>query len=300
MKSKTGKRVSILGLPESGKTTFLAALWHIINEDGSSTALELGSYSEANYEHLNVISKRWRAGKTQVRTQVGASRSVTMELRSSSGHLSEVSFPDVAGEEFSRMWERREVDQSIVEMLNAQSVALLINGDTIKLPAWVTEREELRRYICVEDTAPSEAGRQDRASSIEPLDWSADLAPTQVKVVGLLQMLMEPPLDIGERKLAILVSSWDKVVHEGVSPMEFVRRQMPLLYQYLEAGRDDWDWRVWGVSAQGGDYNDPDKREDRAETARLLEMDRASERIMVADGTITSSDLTVPLEWLVS
>ena len=62
--------VSIVGLPSSGKTTLLAALWHMVREQGSSTALSFDGLSNGNYEHLNQLAKRWRSGKIQQRTQV--------------------------------------------------------------------------------------------------------------------------------------------------------------------------------------------------------------------------------------
>ena len=61
--------VSVVGLPGSGKTTFLAALWHMVREDGAVTALQFDSMRNGNFEHLNALAKRWREGSIQERTQ---------------------------------------------------------------------------------------------------------------------------------------------------------------------------------------------------------------------------------------
>lgn len=280
--------LSIVGLPSSGKTTLLAALWHMVRESGSNTALSFDGLSHGNYEHLNALAKRWRSGKIQQRTQVSGARDVTMRLKDSAGRKVEVSFPDLPGEDFARMWERRELDKGMLGTLSAPALVLLVNGDTIRMPAWVVERMALAKTLGM---LPS--------SDAEPTEWSADLAPTQVKIVDLLQMLMSGDLNIGGRRLALLISAWDKVEGEEQTPAEILEAKLPLLNQYLRNGRDPWTWHVWGLSAQGGIYEDPEKDQSFAETDRLRDLERPSDRIKVVDEDRVSSDLTKPLEWLI-
>jgi hypothetical protein len=279
--------LSIVGLPSSGKTTFLAALWHMVREQGSVTALSFDGLSHGNYEHLNALAKQWRSGKIQQRTQVSGAKNVTMRLKDADGKKVEVSFPDLPGEDFARMWERRELDKSMLGTLTAPALVLLVNGDTIRMPAWVVERMSIAK----------KAGLV--PSNVELQEWSADLAPTQVKIVDLLQMLMSGDLNIGERRLALLISAWDKVEGEEQTPAEILASKLPLLNQYLRSGRDPWTWYVWGLSAQGGVYEDPEKQESFAETDRLRDLERASDRIKVVDGNVVSSDITKPLKWLI-
>ena len=280
--------LSIVGLPSSGKTTLLAALWHMVREPGSTTALSFDSLSHGNYEHLNALAKRWRSGKIQQRTQISGAKDVTMRLKDSGGQKVEVSFPDLPGEDFARMWERRELDKGMLETLTVPALVLLVNGDTIRMPAWVVERMALAKQLRM---VPPE---------VETVEWSADLAPTQVRIVDLLQMLMSGKLDIGARRLALLISAWDKVEGETLTPAEILESKLPLLNDYLRNGRDPWTWRVWGLSAQGGMYEDPEKNESLAETNRLRDLERPSDRIKVVDGNAVSSDITKPLEWLIT
>ncbi|MCQ9471134.1 hypothetical protein NRB15_12355 [Pseudomonas alliivorans] len=279
--------ISIVGLPSSGKTTLLAALWHMVRETGSNTALSFDRLSQGNYEHLNALAKRWRSGTIQQRTQVSGAKAVTMQLKDDKGQKVEVSFPDLPGEDFSRMWERRELDKGMLETLTAPSLVLIINGDTIKMPAWLVDWKMLQRKLGI---VPAQK---------EPIEWSADLAPTQVRIVDLLQMLMSGDLNIGGRRLALLISAWDKVEGEGQTPAEILDSKLPFLSQYLRSGRDPWTWQVWGLSAQGGVYEDPEKDESFAETDRLRDLERPSDRIKVVDGNAVSSDITKPLKWLI-
>ena len=124
------------------------------------------------------------------RTQVSGARDVTMRLKDAAGRKVEVSFPDLPGEEFARMWERRELDKGMLETLAASALVLLVNGDTIRMPAWIVERMALAKKLGV---VPSE---------VAPAEWSAVLAPTQVRVVDLLQMLMSGDLHVGGRELS--------------------------------------------------------------------------------------------------
>jgi len=279
--------VSIIGLPGSGKTTLLAAIWHMIREAGSATALKFDGLSRGNYEHINGLAKRWRQGKKPQRTQMTGMKLVSMRLKDAAGRSVEVSFPDMPGEEFSRMWEKREFDLGISGSLAAAAIVLIVNGDTIKFPAWIVDRLAVAKG----------AGLQpERAAEV---DWSPHLAPTQVQIVELLQFLMSGELDIGPRRLAVLISVWDEVEGEELEPAEVLARKLPLLDQYLRNGRDPWTWRVWGISAQGGVYEDQDKGEQLEATAALRELERPSDRIKVVDGKIVNTDITQPLKWLI-
>jgi hypothetical protein len=279
--------IAIVGLPESGKTTLLAAIWHMVREAGSITALKFDGLSEGNYEHINNLAKRWRAGKKQQRTQTSGMKVVKMRLKDAAGRSVQVSFPDMPGEDFSRMWEKRECDESMIDTLSAPAIVLIVNGDTIRFPAWIVEQMAIAKGVGLQ------------AAQSEAIDWSPDLAPTQVQVVELLQFLMSGNLEIGARRLAVLISAWDEVEGDGLEPAEVLAIKLPLLDQYLRSARDPWTWRVWGVSAQGGVYEDLDKGEQIEATAALRELERPSDRIKVVEGKSVSTDITRPLEWLI-
>ncbi|WDJ88093.1 hypothetical protein JH302_12245 [Xanthomonas campestris] len=285
--SETASDVAIIGLPESGKTTLLAALWHMVREKGAATRLTFAGLSRGNYEHLNALAKRWRSGKRQQRTQLAGTRAVSMRLKNDAGRTVEVSFPDAPGEDFSRMWERRELDEATHATLLAPAIVLVINGNTIRFPAWISERNAIQAGFGL----PPEVA--------EVADWKAEFAPTQVQVVELLQFLMSGDLDIGPRRLAVLISAWDEVEGDGMNPEELLTANLPLLDQYLRNGRDPWIWRVWGLSAQGGAYEDADVGEILPATEALRELTRPSDRIRVVDGSVTGTDVTAPLDWLI-
>jgi hypothetical protein len=284
----TDQSVVIIGLPASGKTTFLAALWHLVTEREFQTSLIFGDLRSGDITYLNEIAALWRDAKKQDRTAVGGSRIVSMNLMSAQQTPLRVTFPDLPGEAYLRMWEDRDCEQEVADVMNADGVLLFIHADTINAPQWVVDEIALSRHLNVEIPKGQE------------VEWHARLAPTQVQLVDLLQLLRTDPLDIGPRKLAIMFSAWDKAEDEGLSPQEFLAEKLPLLAQYLACDADGWLWQVYGISAQGGDYDNTDdgaRPSDDAE--RLRNLDSPSLRIkLVKENQESSNDITEPLAWL--
>ena len=165
-------RVSIVGLPASGKTTYLAALWHLVHAGEVSTRLRFGSLSNDDYAYLNVIAKRWRSATEQEHTAISGIKSVSMNLLDVANRTVRVTFPDVPGEEYLRMWEDREVDESLARTLSSGNIMLLLNGNKIKAPAWVTERAAMGQAV------------GDLLPKVEPTVWHPKHAPTQVQARG--------------------------------------------------------------------------------------------------------------------
>ena len=285
------RSVVIIGLPESGKTTFLAALWHLITERDVPTVLSLDTLGSGERSHLNQISARWRDAKIQDRTETRGNRLVSMNLKDATNIPVQIAFPDVAGEAYQRMWEERDCDPAIAELLKSSGVLLFIHADTIRPPKWIVDEVALS----VELGLPVPNGDAE-------VPWHPRLAPTQVQLVDLLQLLRSAPLDIGPRRLVIMLSAWDKVEAEGLSPQRYLQEKLPLLAQYLRRAVDGWAWRIYGLSAQGGDY---DRIEEDAmckpEAEKLRNLDRPSTRIRLIQGMHEADethDLTEPLAWL--
>lgn len=280
--------VVVLGLPSSGKTTFLAALWHLVTANEVESALTLVSLKAGEAAHLHALAERWLRAQEQDRTRHSGNRTVTMSLRAGDAPEFQLSFPDVAGESFQLMWESRECDEAVSNLLRSAGVMLFIHADTIKSPGWIVD--DAKEYAAL--GLPVEAG--------VPVPWHPRVAPTQVQLVDLLQSLQTQPLDVGPRRLAVILSAWDTAIGEGLSPQAYVGRYLPLLDQYLNHGLDDgWVVRIYGVSAQGGEYDEVNAAPG-VDAERMRAMDVPSGRILVVDGEAIAHDLTAPIHWLLS
>lgn len=290
--------ISIIGLPSSGKTTFLAALWELVGERRVAKVLAFDTIGENDHSYLRKIVAVWRKATEQARTRLTGLSAVRMNLRDAEGSVVQITMPDAPGEDFRAMWEDRELGRVLGESLVKGNILLLVNGNKVKAPAWVAERAAQRKAT----------GRQ-KAEAL-PKEWHPRLAPTQVQLVDLLQLISHPPVGTAGRKIVVMISAWDKVEGEKLAPDAFLRVKLPLLAQYFEGGRDGWVTRVYGVSAQGGEYDGNDANAEPVEgkalkkagkgrdADRLREVDIPAERIRLVFGEEESNDLTEPLQWL--
>ena len=72
-----------------------------------------------------------------------------------------------------------------------------------------------------------------------------------------------------------------------IKPEQFLEERMNMLWQFCQANQDSIEYQTWGISAQGGSFNEKDL---------LLDKEYPYERIFVEgnDG-YKGCDLTLPL-----
>jgi hypothetical protein len=272
-----------IGLPGSGKTTFLAALWHVLTDRSSATSLKLTKLS-GDRTYLNQITKEWRECSQVPRTNLQTEEIVVLHLDGDGFGAFELSIPDLAGEAFKQqLTDRRMSRHHEVFVQEATGVILFMHPDVQK-GTQITAARRLEAAL-----GGNFEGDASTASAGVNTTWSPEMLPTQVKLVELLQFLLER----SKRKLrvAVVVSAWDLVDELG-PPHEFVARELPLLQQYLDANDDLLEHSVFGVSAQGGDIT------VEAEKQTLLNLDDALKRIKVRQEQQTGRDITMPIAWL--
>jgi hypothetical protein len=284
-------RIAVCGFPESGKTTFLAALWHLVTARVTRTMFRFYSLRDGDSTHLNLLAKRWRDAKATVRTDISSHKLIGMNLIDSTDQQVRLIFPDLSGESYRIMFEERECMRDVSQILGAaHGMLLFLHADRIRQPLPIVT-------VAAQSKALGSPHGSDQA-----VPWHPKLCPTQVRVVDLLQLLRVPPLDVPFRRLAIILSAWDKVADEGQEPEDFLRERLPLLDQYLRSNSDEWKYRIFGVSAQGADY---EKDNETLNSAQLTKLQRIrelepSERIVVRSNGAESCDLTEPIAWLAS
>jgi len=284
--------VVICGLPASGKTTYLAALWHVVIERTNPDAvLKFDTLKDGDHAHLQAIARRWRQAKVQIHTETSSGKIVSMKLKDAAGRKVRMTFPDLSGESYQQIWEARECAPELAKLLQeGNGILLFIHADKIKAPMGVAEISRHAAGLANNGT-PEE-------SSFE--EWHPKDAPTAVQLVEILQMLRSDALRAPARKLAVVFSAWDKVEEEEVSPEELMTRDLPLLDQYLRYGLGDWEVRIYGLSAQGGEYEEEGAAKDvdrDAKVAEIRAVSDAANRIRLLTPEL-STDLTEPIAWL--
>jgi len=275
----TARYYSIIGLPSSGKTTFLAALWHQIDAGEISTKLELDK-QVGDHEYLNRIVEAWRRCEEVPHTSMAEEVSVSIHFRETdTGRTFVLSFPDLSGESFKEQLKTRTCRASYVESIGvAYGLLLFVNAD------------RGQDGITITDLEPVLEGADAAERVGESVVWSPDLVPEQVRLVELLQFLQRPPFRRARRRVAVVVSAWDVVPEPRPAPADWLARELPLLHQFLTTNPQSFEFRVYGVSAQGGDVTSGQRQDLLRQTP--------SERIECHGPDVAAHDLTSPIVWL--
>src|SRR5205823_6184263 len=111
------KQYVMIGLPATGKTSFLAALWYLVNHGEVQHKLTL-ERMEGDSRYLNHISSLWASFEAVPRTSIGIERTVSMVLNDTVEKKTiTLTFPDLSGESFRSQWVDRHFTVSYDEFL---------------------------------------------------------------------------------------------------------------------------------------------------------------------------------------
>ena len=124
-----------LGFPEAGKTTFLAALWHVTESEEIPESLCLERLS-GDAQYLNRIKNDWLLCQKVKPTIPGHEEYPSLWLRDKvKGLIGEVSFPDLAGEFFMKAWVKRRWSLKYDSLVTSAN-GLLLFVNPIKVNFW--------------------------------------------------------------------------------------------------------------------------------------------------------------------
>jgi hypothetical protein len=279
----------LVGLPATGKTSFLAALWNSIHQDQVKTALVLKKL-EGDSSYLDKICEAWLGYEPVGRNQTDTETFVSMWLNERNGDQeAHLTFPDVSGETFKQQWASRHLSESYQNCIkSADGGILFIHPKSLTQPLRISQIADLADLVGEnEDESSAEAKMLNPSTT----PWDIEKAPTQVQVVELLQFMASNEYFRAPFKLAIVVSAWDEAAASKLTPSVWVKGQLPLLAQYLSSHTDKFVVCFYGVSAQGGDYGGKD--------FEALQAKHAAERVqVVGEGIENPHDITEPLLWL--
>lgn len=279
------KELMLMGLPEAGKTTFLAALWHLVESKDVPSDLVLDRM-EGDRNYLSQIRDQWMSCLPLERTDPNTEQVVRLALRPrAGGDAFELLIPDLAGESYRLQWRDRQCRPSDAALAAAAEGLLLLVSSRVHKPTMLSE---VLPAIETLETLPKKASAV-KTSAIKP--WDAERSPTQVQLVDLLQHVVAARSLKPALRVAVLVTAWD-LIPSPPTPDAWLASELPLLDQYLRANPEWLTFRTYGLSAQGGDYGDAVKKKEME-----AELQHA-ERIIVLGSDCGAHDLTAPLRWL--
>lgn len=281
----------MIGLPETGKTTFLAALYHVLEKRIVVGSLHLAAIPEKR-DYLNLIRERWCDCVPQERTLTNTVFEVTLSVADQAcSAANDVIFPDVHGELFNQQYAQREWTPSFDNRVqSAHGILLFVHPSKVREPVTIREEQELVAVIGGNGNTTLPASVQPTADGTDEAEWSPELAPTQVELVELLQFVLDRRGPGCPVNLAVMVSAWDLAKPASGDPAAWIRERLPLLDQYLRSNSGRLRTRYYGVSAQGGDL--------KYQKAALQVVVEPSERIDIVGEGARPHDITAPLRWL--
>jgi len=273
------QQVLVIGLPETGKTSFIQALDEVLKHPATQQALRADGLAH-DRSYIQSGKSVFLAGEIPGRTERPL-EDTAVELwfqHPPTGRRGRLYLPDEKGEVFRDQWVNRRWEQDYHKSL------VDIAGALVFVRADEKSRNDERLGILAAQVVTSNIERP----------WEMKEASAQVQLVDVLQFIVEhggPPRPL---RVAVIISAWDTVGHAGDlrprDPMKFLEREWALLAQYLRANPEYYTSKIYGVSAYGG----------KPGALGALAALPPHERAQLVEGTATSSDLTRPLRWLLA
>lgn len=265
--------VLVVGLKGSGKTSYLAALWHSLESEEVELPLRIARL-QPDRTYLNRIREAWLKCEEVGRTSIRGEERISLHLHQLESNKGvDVTLPDLSGESVRLQWSRRRATVEYAEFAaKCDGLLLFVHPEDIKTSRRINaEVEEV----------------DDIPNPLKP--WNVDQVPTQVQLVELIQFVSWLRARQASLKIAVLVSAWDRVQSDSV-PDSWIERRLPLLHQFLSSNRGLRPWRAYGVSALGGGLEN---------AASLLKNTVPSTRPRVVEGGRKAHhDLTAPLAFV--
>lgn len=296
------KNILMVGTPSTGKSTFLAALWHGISGENENFLLERSQFSHDNSD-IDELTEKWLKFLPLPRTTLEEGRKIsTIYLKDQEDVQYKITCPDLSGEVFLDLCQGKPCGEELADCIQDAdgillfcSVAKLLKSvlmydyekenqkENLELESELHQAEEVVGEKVIEKVTEEESSQ----AFLNTDDFSSRI-PTDVCLVELLRQIRK----IRQGKifsLTIVVSAWDILGTEGKKgPKEFVCKEFPLLTQYMNHNINADFIKYYGISAQGGCYEkDLDK---------MLECNQRSELITVmGEDKAISPDITKPI-----
>ena len=167
--------------------------------------------------------------------------------------------PDRSGESFRNIIKNRQIEEDMLNDINSSDkILLFINPSKISNDSFIYE------------IAPEYRNQDAKKVEIE----NKNKMHEQAEYVELLQHIGRVNKDATDFK--IIISAWDEY-EDYKSPEELLKNKLPLIWQYVKTNKDLFNCEYWGISAQGGDLTNEDKKKE------LESHINACDRIIVVD-----------------
>lgn len=266
------------GLPHTGKSSFLALL-NLAITSSAKVSLSLGHFKD-DREYLNGLTNKLLSCEPADRTLVGQSDGLTLSLLTAAGHEIALSIPDLSGETWRDVLTDRVCADDLIERIESTpGICIFVHALDFSNDPTIAD---VHRAAAALGEEPEHFTADSHQQWGDGTAWSS-----QVALVDLMQLLSrqfapEP------KRVALVVSAFD--VAAGQSPADWIAENAPLADQFLRSNAETVSVRVFGLSAQGGRFDD-------AQELSELRQRHPLERAYVLDSEGSPVDLDAPIVW---
>lgn len=272
----------IAGLPESGKSTYIGALWYCLRHPVDDKKPKLIADNNDLPDDIGVLNKlgdAYKSMKSINRTNSNEeSESVCINLIDpETKRTIQVEVPDFLGETF-RDLVKLEESELLKGWIDKADYLLYFISDIS-----VIEFEDDYGSEDDETTAP--------AKEIPPFDVTT-ISSTAMNIMVLKSLLSKKKFE----KIVIALSLWDKMTDNGKkanNPEKYLEENSPALYNYIM--NNIQNVQIIGLSAQGCEYPKDDTNEYKEIKKEVRQQTKEGNRSFVEDGDDIVYDLSIPL-----
>jgi hypothetical protein len=288
-------RLVFLGLPRTGKSTFLGALWALIQSPAEGSVRELEFTGDRSY--VQRLADQVALGEELDRTALDSDEELAVVVDFEAGGPAKLVIPDTSGESLRVLVERRIWFPRLLEACAAATAVLVfVHPDRLLLPQRIVVAPDGATMPEAEAESPqAESDQAERHLEFHPADaigfHAREHQCTAAELIDAFENLAE--LWDGRRpvRVGVIVSAWDRVGGDPKpSPFQWMQAHLPGVLATFESNRDVAALEIFGVSAQGGSLEARDE---------LLARGEIYDRVFAEDCSGRRISLVEPIRWAI-
>jgi hypothetical protein len=223
-------RLLLLGLPETGKSTFIGTLWHFVEEPSIEYIREASLPGDRR--HAQELAEHVRELAEITRTLHDADERFEVPVEFPGSGTVTLVIPDHSGEQLEGLVQRRVWPELLREELaQASAVMLFVHPRVIKPP--------LELHLL-----------PDSPSGEKALEYENLSACTAAQLIDGLEEVLEAMRDRWPVRVAVVISAFD--LAGGDTPQQWLDLRLPAIASMLRNDPARVHSAVFGVCAQGG------------------------------------------------